>query len=80
MHPNRQTSSQSHPSWHKASTVHKIKPDYTDLEEQFIEVLLEDSGEGNFKKLYHEWLEETVIKELIEEEFKKAEGNYSGSL
>ena len=63
----------SHPTWHKASTVHKIKPDHTNLEEQFIEVLLEDSGEGNFKKLYHEWLEETGIKELIEEEIIKTE-------
>ncbi|WP_292387510.1 hypothetical protein [Methanosarcina sp. UBA5] len=63
----------SHPAWHKALTVHKIEPDDTDLEEQFIEVLLEDSGEGNFKKLYHEWLEETGIKELIEEETKKIE-------
>ncbi|HET8685801.1 MAG TPA: hypothetical protein VFM18_03960, partial [Methanosarcina sp.] len=63
----------SHPVWHKASTIHKIEPDHTDLEEQFIEVLLEDSGEGNFKKLYHEWLEETGIKELIQDEIKKAE-------
>ncbi len=63
----------SHPSWHKASTIHRIEPDHTDLEEQFREVLLEDSGEGNFKKLYHEWLKETGIKELIEEEIKKAE-------
>ena len=63
----------SHPSWHKVSTIHRIEPDHTDLEEQFLEVLLEDSGEGNFKKLYHEWLEETGIKELIEEEIKKAE-------
>lgn len=63
----------SHPNWHKASTVHKTEPDHTDLEEQFTEVLLEDSGEGNFKKFYHEWLEETGIKELIEEEVKKAE-------
>jgi len=63
----------SHPTWHKASTVHKIEPDHTDLEEQFIEVLLEDSGEGNFKKLYHEWLEETGIKALIKDEIKKAE-------
>ena len=61
----------SHPTWHKASTVHKFEPDHTDLEEQFTEVLLEDSEEGNFKKLYHEWLEETGIKELIEEETKK---------
>ena len=63
----------SHPAWHKASTVHKTEPDHTDLEEQCIEVLVEDSGEGNFKKLYHEWLEESGIKELIEEEIKKAE-------
>ncbi len=66
----------SHPSWHKASTVHKTGPDHTDLEEQFIEVLIEDSGEGNFKKLYHEWLEETGITELIEEEIKKAGEEY----
>lgn len=52
--------------------MHKTEPDYTGLEEQFIEILLEDSEEGNFKKLYHEWLEETGIKELIEEETKKA--------
>ena len=32
----------SHPVWHKASTVHKIEPDHTDLEEQYIEVLVED--------------------------------------
>ena len=63
----------SHPAWHKASTVHKTEPDQTDLEEQYIEVLVEDSGEGNFKKLYHEWLEEAGIKDLIEEEIKKAE-------
>lgn len=63
----------SHPAWHKASTVHKIKPDQADLEEQYIEVLIEDSGEGNFKKLYHDWLEEAGIKELIYEEVKKAE-------
>jgi hypothetical protein len=63
----------SHPAWHKASTAHKIEPDQTDLEEQYIEVLVEDSGEGNFKKLYHDWLEEAGIKELIEEEIKKAE-------
>jgi hypothetical protein len=63
----------SHPVWHKASTIHKIEPDHTDLEEQFIEVLLEDSGEGNFKKLYNKWLEETGIKELIQDEIKKAE-------
>jgi hypothetical protein len=63
----------SHPTWHKASTVHKIEPDHTDLEEQYIEVLVEDSGEGDFKQLYHSWLEETGIKEMIEEETKKAE-------
>jgi hypothetical protein len=63
----------SHPSWHKASTLHKTGPDDTDLEEQYIEVLVEDSGEGNFKKLYHEWLESAGIKALIEEEIKKAE-------
>ncbi|HPS90113.1 MAG TPA: hypothetical protein PLC35_09115 [Methanosarcina vacuolata] len=62
----------SHPAWHKASTVHKTEPDHTGLEEQFIEILLEDLEEGNFKKLYHAWLEETGIKELIEEETKKA--------
>ena len=62
----------SHPAWHKASTVHKTEPDHTDLEEQCIEILVEDSGEGNFKKLYHEWLEKCGIKELIEEEIKKA--------
>jgi len=66
----------SHLSWHKASTVHKIDPDHTDLEEQYIEVLVEDLGEGSFKKFYHEWLEETGIKELIEEEIKKAEEEY----
>lgn len=66
----------SHPAWHKASTVHKIEPDHTDLEEQFIEILLEDSGEGNFKKIYHEWLEETGIKEMIKEEVKKAKEEY----
>lgn len=53
--------------------MHKTEPDHTDLEEQFTDVLLEDTGEGNFKKLYHEWLEETGINELIEEEVKKAE-------
>lgn len=63
----------SHPTWHKASTVHKTEPDHTDLEEQHIEVLVEDSGAGNFKKLYHEWLEEAGIKDLIEEEVEKAE-------
>jgi hypothetical protein len=63
----------SHHSWHKASTVHKIEPDHTDLEEQYIEVLLEDTEEGNFKKIYHEWLEEAGIEALIEEEVKKAE-------
>ena len=63
----------SHPTWHKASTVHKVGPDHTDLEEQYIEVLVEDSGEGNFKKLYHEWLEKAGIKDLIEEEIEKAE-------
>lgn len=63
----------SHPAWHKVSTVHKIYPDDTDLEDQYIEVLVEDLGEGNFKELYHEWLEETGIKELIEDEIKKAE-------
>lgn len=63
----------SHPSWHKASTIHKIEPDHNDLEEQYLEVLVEDLGEGNFKKLYHEWLEEAGIKDLIEEEIKKAE-------
>lgn len=61
----------SHPSWHKASTIHKTEPDHTDLEEQFIEQLVEDTGEGNFKTLYHEWLEENGIEELIEEEIKK---------
>jgi hypothetical protein len=63
----------SHPSWHKASTVHKIEPDHTDLEGQLVEIFLKDSEEGNFKKLYHEWLEENRIKELIEEETNKAE-------
>lgn len=63
----------SHPSWHKASTVHKIEPDHTDLEEQLVEILLKDSEEGNFKRLYHEWLEENRIKELIEDETNKAE-------
>lgn len=63
----------SHPSWHKAVTVHKTEPDNTDLEEQQIEVLVEDLGEGNFKKLYHEWLEEAGINALIEEETKKAD-------
>ncbi|HWQ50006.1 MAG TPA: hypothetical protein VN414_13900 [Methanosarcina sp.] len=72
MYSYRQTPSQKPPAWHKASTIHKIEPDHTDLEEQFVEVLLEDSGEGNFKNLYHKWLEETGIKELIEEETKKA--------
>ena len=67
----------SHPAWHKASTVHKTEPDHTDLEEQCIEVLVEDTGEGNFKKLYHEWLEESGIEELIEEETRKAEEEYA---
>ena len=66
----------SHPAWHKASTVHKTEPDNTDLVEQYIEVLVEDSGEGNFKNLYHEWLEESGIKELIEEEIKRAGEEY----
>jgi len=69
----------SHPSWHKASTVHKIDPDHSDLEGQYIEVLVADSEEGNFKKIYNEWLEENGIKDLIEEEIKKAEEEY-GSL
>ena len=63
----------SHPSWHKASTLHKTEPNHTDIEAQYIEVLIEDSGEGSFKKLYHEWLESAGIKALIEEEIKKAE-------
>jgi hypothetical protein len=63
----------SHPSWHKASTIHKTEPDHTDLEEQYIEILVEDLGEGNFKKLYHEWLKKAGIKDLIEEEIEKAE-------
>lgn len=63
----------SHPTWHKASTVHKTEPDHTDLEEQYIEVLVEDSEEGNFKKLYNEWLEESGINALIGEEIKKAD-------
>lgn len=67
----------SHPAWHKASTIHKIEPDHTDLEEQRIEELVEDAGEGNFKRLYHEWLEENGIEELIEEETRKAEEEYS---
>lgn len=66
----------SHPVWHKASTMHKTEPDHTDLEEQHIEELIEDLGEGNFKKLYHDWLEENGIEELIEEEIKKAEEEY----
>jgi hypothetical protein len=66
----------SHPLWHKASTVHKIEPDHTDIEGQYIEILVEDSGDGKFKELYHEWLDETGIKELIEEEVKKAEEEY----
>ena len=67
----------SHPAWHKASTIHKTEPDHTDLEEQCIEVLVEDTGEGNFKNLYHEWLEESGVKELIEEETRKAEEEYA---
>ena len=63
----------SHPSWHKSSTVHKIEPDHTDLEEQCVEYLIEDQEEGNFKKLYHNWLEENGIEELIKEEIKRAE-------
>lgn len=63
----------SHPAWHKASTIHKAEPDHADLEEQRIEKLVEDTGEGNFKQLYHEWLEENGIEELIAEEIKKAE-------
>ena len=63
----------SHPAWHRASTIHKIEPDHSDLEEQIIERLIEDRGEGNFKQLYHEWLAENGIEELIEEEIKKAE-------
>ena len=67
----------SHPAWHKASTIHKTEPDHTDLEEQRIEKLIEDKGEGNFKQLYNEWLEENGIEELIEEEIKKAEEEYA---
>lgn len=67
----------SHPVWHKASTIHKTEPDYTNLEEQCIEKLIKDRGEGNFKKLYHEWLKENKIEELIEEEIKKAEEEYA---
>jgi hypothetical protein len=67
----------SHPAWHKASAVHKAGPDHTDLEEQRIEELVEDKGEGNFKKLYHEWLEENGIEELIQEEIIKAEEEYA---
>lgn len=63
----------SHPSWHKASTVHKIEPDHSELEVQYIEVLLEDSGAGNFKQLYNDWLEAAGIKDLIDEETEKAE-------
>jgi len=66
----------SHPSWHKAATIHKTEPDHTELEEQYAEVLVKDSQEGNFKKLYHEWLEDTGIKALIEEEVQKAEDEY----
>lgn len=66
----------SHPVWHKASTRHKTEPDHTDLEEQYLEELIEDKGEGNFKKLYHEWLEENKIEELIDEEIKKVEEEY----
>lgn len=63
----------SHPIWHKSSTIHKTEPDHTDIEEQRTEKLVEDKGEGNFKQLYREWLEENEIEELIEEEIKKAE-------
>lgn len=63
----------SHPVWHKASTIHKTKPDHTGLEEQRVEKLVEDKEEGNFKQLYHVWLKENGIEELIEEEIKKAE-------
>jgi len=66
----------SHPYWHKAATVHKTEPDTGDLEEQYREVLVEDLQEGNFKKLYNEWLEENRIKELIEEEIEKAREDY----
>ncbi|MDQ1274937.1 MAG: hypothetical protein QG610_510 [Euryarchaeota archaeon] len=67
----------SHPIWHKTSTIHKTEPDHTDLEEQCIEKLVEDRGGGNFKQLYHEWLEENGIEELIEEEIKKAEEEHT---
>jgi hypothetical protein len=63
----------SHPAWHKASTIHKAEPDHTDLEEQRIEILIEDTEKGNFKRLYHEWLEENGIEKLIEEEINNAE-------
>ncbi len=66
----------SHPSWHKAATVHKTEPDHSDLEEQYREVLIEDVQEGNFKKLYNEWLEENLIKELIEEEIENSREEY----
>jgi len=55
----------SHPVWHKASTIHKTEPDHTDLEEQRIEKLVEDKGEGNFKQLYREWLEENGIEDIM---------------
>lgn len=63
----------SHPVWHKSSTLHKAEPEHNNLEEQHIEKLIEDKGEGKFKQLYHEWLEENEIEELIEEEINKAE-------
>jgi hypothetical protein len=66
----------SHPVWHKSSTVHKTELDQNSLEEQYIEVLIEDSGKGKFKELYHEWLEEAGIKDLIQEEIKKVEEEY----
>ncbi|MCQ1534601.1 hypothetical protein FTO70_02620 [Methanosarcina sp. KYL-1] len=66
----------SHPNWHRTSTVHKIEPDHAGLEEQYREVMVEDTQEGNFKKLYNEWLEENRVKELIEEEIEKAQEEY----
>ena len=66
----------SHPNWHKAATLHRSEPDHSGLEEQYKEVLIKDFQEGNFKKLYNEWLEENRIKELIEEEIEKAREEY----
>lgn len=65
----------SHPAWHRASTIHKIEPDHSDLEEQIIERLIEDREKETLSSSIMNGLQKTELKNLLKRRLKKQRKN-----